>query len=241
MTVDELDRVVPITTRQWQRRFRHWRRWAIMAAAVVVIAVLVWVVYFSSLLGFRSVSVTGEHAVSFRQISAAAAIAPGTPLVRVNLKSVQARVEAIPAIASASVSRSWPHTVSIAVTERKPIAVVHQNGAWWVMDKDAVLFAKADAHNSGEPIVELDGRPAPGTLHAVASVLGVLPPSLLDDTRRVTASSIDSITLILKNGSQVRWGGPAESATKAEVLTALLHQKAHLYDVTIPSQPAIKK
>jgi cell division protein FtsQ len=126
----------------------------------------------------------------------------------------------------------------VSVTERRPVALVSRDGTWWLMDKTAVLYAKAQTRGPSEPIVELQGDPGPQTLPQVASVLGSLPPGLLTATSRVTASSMDSITLVLKNGSQVRWGSAAGSVQKAEVLQALLHHKARIYDVTIPSQPA---
>ena len=241
MTVAEHDRVVSIGPKQWRRRFRSWRRWLIAAVALGVVVAMVWVVFFSTVLGVRTVDVQGAHDVPSAQVVAAAHVAPGTPLARADLGAIQARVEAIPAIASASVSRSWPHTIVVHVTERQPIAVVHQDGAWWVMDKDAVLFAKVATRSPDQPIVEINGTPAPGTLRAVASVLGTLSHDLLATTRRVTASSMDSITLVLKNGAEVRWGNAGDSAQKAQVLAALLHQKARMYDVSIPSQPAIRR
>jgi cell division protein FtsQ len=243
MTIDErdladTDSVLAFTRRPWRHRLRAWRWWLVIVALVAVVALTVWVVFFSSWLGVRTVEVNGAHDVSSRQVTVAADVAIGTPLARVNLDAVEARVEAIPAIASATVSRGWPHSIVVRVTERQPVALVHRDGAWWVMDKTAVLYAKAQTRTPSEPIVELDGHPGPQTLPQVASVLGTLPPSLLTATRRVTAWSMDSITLVLKNGSQVRWGSAAGSAQKSEVLQALLHRKARIYDVTIPSQPA---
>jgi cell division protein FtsQ len=241
MTVDERDRVVPLTTRASRPSFRSWRRWVAAAGVAAVIAGVGWLVFFSSVLGLRTVRVEGAHQISSAQVVAAAHIPPGTPLARIDLGAVRSRVEAIPSVASATVSRSWPHTLLVRITERQPIAVVHRGGAWWEMDQTAKLFAKAGPRAADQPIVELKGHAGPETLRAVASVLGTLPHPLLVQTRRVTAASLDSITLVLKNASLVRWGDARDSVEKASVLDALLHHKAHVYDVSIPSQPATSR
>jgi cell division protein FtsQ len=241
MTIDEMERVVPITSRRrWSRRLRHWRRWLAAFGVVAAVTALVWVVFFSTVLAVRTVHVAGTGPeVSQRQVVAAAGVQPGTPLARVDLGAARARVAAIPAVASASVSRSWPHTITIQVTERRPLALIHRDGKWWALDAEAVLFPPAGTRRPDQPIVSVGRTSGPAALRAVASVVGTLPDHLLLSTRRVTASSMDSITLMLKNGSTVRWGSATDSGRKAEVLTALLHHRARSYDVTIPSQPAV--
>jgi cell division protein FtsQ len=240
MTVDERERVVSLAGPPWRRRLRRTRPWVIVTAVAVLLGFAVWVVEFSSWLGLQTVEVRGATGpdVSTSQVVQAAAVDMGTPLARIDLSAVRRRVETIPAVARASVTRSWPHAVVVSVTERQPIALIHRDGTWWVMDKTGTPFAKAGARTPSQPIVQLIGSPRPGTLREVGSVLAVLPADLLSDTKRVTASSMDSITLMLKNGSEVRWGDAGNSSEKVAVLHALLDHKAQVYDVTIPSEPA---
>jgi cell division protein FtsQ len=106
------------------------------------------------------------------------------------------------------------------------------------MDRTGFLFAPSESPDVGRPVVDLGPSAGLETRRQVATVLGVLPPDLAIVTARVTAASQDSILLHLRNGSQVRWGSAAESATKATVLRALLHLKARFYDVSAPGQPA---
>jgi len=207
---------------------------------VAAVAFAVWVLLFSTWLGLRQVEVEGVHRVSRADVSAAARVAPGTPLARIDLGAVEARVEAIPAVASAAIHRGWPHTIVITVTERQPVAAVHERGTWWLMDKTGTLFGSTSGRDTEEPIVEIDAGPGPETLKQVASVLGLMPADLAVQTKRVTASSVDSITLHLKDGGEVRWGSSTHSVEKATVLRALMQHKAAFYDVSVPSQPATK-
>ncbi len=237
---DTLDRVAGLPQRRWTRRPRAWRLWLIAAAAVVVFAFGGWVVLFSSWLGVQTVRVEGTTTTPSGQVTRAAEVLPGTPLARVDLGAVQARVEAIPTIASVHVARSWPHTIVVDVTERKPVAALFRDGSWRLMDESGVVYLRTPAPDPALPIVELDGSPSPETLPQVAAVLSSLPTDLLSSTRRVRAASMDSITLLLKDGRQVQWGSGAESSQKAAVLQVLLRTKAKVIDVSVPSHPATR-
>ena len=69
-----------------------------------------------------------------------------------------------------------------------------------------------------------------------------MPGGLASQTRRITATTMDSIELHLKRGEVVRWGSAADSDRKVEVLTALMvNGKAAQYDVSVPSQPTTSK
>ncbi len=226
--------------RRWSRRLRAWRPLVVVGVLVVLVVFATWVVFFSSWLGMRTVDVQGLHRVTSAEVVSAADIAPGTPLARVSLDSVQARVESIPAVASATVHRAWPHTVTVTVTERRPVAAVHTDGSWWLMDHTGALFDSTPTATPGQPVVEVARGAGPETLRQVADVLGQLPGDLAARTLTVSAATEDSITLHLTGGAQVRWGSATASSEKAAVLRALLHHKASLYDVSVPSQPATK-
>lgn len=238
MTTDTLDRVAGLPQRRWTRRLRAVRPWLIGAAAVVVVAFGVWVVLFSSWLGVRTVQVEGTTTTSPRQVTRAVDVPPGTPLARVDLGAVRARVEAIPTIASVSVARGWPHTLVVQVTERRPVADLFRDGSWWLVDESGVIYTTTPAPARDLPVVQLDGSPSRETLPEMAAVLRSLPADLLSRTSRVRAASMDSITLLLKDGRQVHWGSGAESSQKAAVLRVLLRTKATVIDVSVPSHPA---
>lgn len=239
---DEVGTVTPLQPRRWSRRLRSWRPVLLVVLVAGLVGFAAWVVLVSSWLGLRSVEVNGVHGVTVSQVTGAVAVAPGTPLARVDLAAVQSRVEAIPAVASATVHRGWPHTLVVTVTERTPVATLHADGRWWQMDRTGTLFGASSSPAPGQPIVEVDGSAGLTARQGVASVLGALPADLAAKTARVSAGSADSITLRLVGGAQVRWGSADESGEKAVVLRALLRHSASatFYDVSVPSQPATR-
>lgn len=62
------------------------------------------------------------------RIAAAAGVAAGTPLFDLQLDAVRSRVEALPWVAHARVSRVWPGRVAVRVWERKPYALWGDKG-----------------------------------------------------------------------------------------------------------------
>ena len=75
----------------------------------------------------RSVTVTGTHLVSAAQVIAAADVPLGTPLLRVDAGAVTRRVEAIPQVASATVTEDWPDH---AGASRSPSASPSWRSGW---------------------------------------------------------------------------------------------------------------
>jgi cell division protein FtsQ len=224
--------------RQWRRRLRALRPLLLTALGVGLLVFAGWVVAFSSWLAADSVTVSGEDAVSDTQIMAVARVDLGTPLARLDLDAIHDRVAAMPEVAEVSVRRSWPHTIAIDVTERQPLAAVHRDGSWWVMDAEGVVFRETPKRDKALPVVEVRARVDDEALREVASVVTALPDDLLADVRRVTARSMDSISLRLRDHSEVKWGSAAQSDRKVQVLALLLDQvKAAVYDVSVPEQP----
>ena len=223
--------------RLWQRRVRRLRPLLVVGSLVGVAALAAWVLLGSAWLTAEQVTVKGQHTLSKGEILAAANVDLGAPLARLDIDAVDERVSALPAVAEASVHRSWPHTVAITVTEREPVAAVHRSSVWWAMDDEGVLFRRTRERPADLPLVDVGSGADRSVLREAASVVAGLPLNLLDRVRRLTASSMDSITLTLKDGREVRWGSAAETPEKVRVLSVLLTQHAKVYDVSVPAQP----
>jgi cell division protein FtsQ len=217
------------------------RRVAVGAAAlVVVLVVAVWVSAFTSVFGVRTVEVRGAGSVPVDTIRAAAAVPDGRPLLRLDTTGISRRVGAIPGIQHARVTRSWPGTVRIDVVERTPIAVVPR-GALYLVDTEGVLFQQVSAIPAGLPrlVVKNPGAADPATRAALV-VIGSLSPTLRASVQVVEAPTPDSVTLGLRDGRTVIWGGPTDSPAKARALGPLLTRPGDTYDVSTPSIAVIR-
>jgi cell division protein FtsQ len=229
------------TRRRFARRQRTRRlvalRPVLIAAGVVVLALGAgWALLYSQWLSLQTVDVQGVHLLTSRQIERAADLPTGEALVHLDLGAASDRVERIPAVGAVTVSRSWPHSVVITVTERTPVAIVEGAGGIRAVDATGTEFRLKGAR-SKLPRLVVD--PAGETLDDAANVVASLPADIAQRVKEVRAESVDSITLTLQGGDEVMWGSGADSARKAKVLGVLLSHRASRYDVSVPDQPTI--
>ena len=82
------------------------------------------------------------------------------------------------------------------------------------------------------PVSSLRGDP---DVAAAAAVLGELPAALRPMVTSVTAPGPDQVTLQLRSGVTVVWGGPDDAAAKAKELTILMQTHSRYYDVSSPA------
>jgi len=220
--------VRPLARRRPRRPRRRSRRPLQLAAAVLALGAVGWVLLGSPVLGVRSVQVDGVASLPAEQVREAAGIERGTPLLRVDVDATEARVAALPQVASVEVTRGWPDSVVITLVERVPVAVVGEPGNRSLIDADGVLFDIV----SGSPppgVVPLEvADPGPGdpaTLAGVAA-LGAMPSGVRERVAGAAASGDGEIRLTLTDGTLVRWGGPEESEEKAAALAGIVEQVA---------------
>jgi cell division protein FtsQ len=222
--------------RQWSRRWVAWRRAVGLLVLCAAVGVSVWLVFFSAVLAVEAVEVRGAETLGADRVRAAAGVPVGDPLARVDLEEVRARVEQLPAVRRAEVTRAWPHAVAVTVVERTAIGVVERGGSHFLVDVDGVLFREVAGPDPGLPsILAGDDRAAT----EAAQVVAVLPSDVARRVERLDAPTMDSITLHLRDGRQVVWGSSEQPQRKAEVLAVLVKREGAVLDVSVPSAPTV--
>ena len=227
--------------RQWRRR---WLAWRPLLALVVVLALVgggIWAVWFSKWLAVETIDVSGAQTVDASAIRARSGIEVGDPLVRIDLASAERRIGALAVVRSVDVTRQWPNGVLISIEERVPIAVVEIGGRLRGLDADGVVFRDYKKAPPGLPRVVTAVGTTSAALKEAAEVISALPEDLTLIVDHVQVTTVDEISLVLKDGRTVVWGSADESATKANVLATLLATvQAQVYDVSVPSKPTTK-
>lgn len=219
------------------------RRLVPLLMVLVIIAGLLmvtgWVFGFSSAFAARSLKITGVRTLSADEVQAAARVPLGTPLARQDLDGIGARVAALGPVRSVRVSRSWPETVAIDISERTPVLAVPEQGGFSLIDDQGQAYLRVPAVPRRVALAHVN--PADTRLLADAGVVAAaLPEELRSRVASVDTVTMDSITLRLHNGDVVFWGSSAESPLKAQVLAALLKRDAVRYDVSSPQSPALR-
>jgi cell division protein FtsQ len=207
-----------------------------IAAAIAAVVIVVWIVAFSPVLGVKSISVRGTGFLTSAEVRTAAAIKHGTPLLRLDTGAVVRRVERLPEVRSATVSTSYPNSVTITVEERKPVGFVDAgNGALALVDATGMRFRTVHARPKKLPLLVVPTGPqAAASAAACAQVAGDLPADLLSRIQSIQALDPSAITLLLTDSRVVRWGSADRSADKARILPTLLTRPGTQFDVSNP-------
>lgn len=238
------ERVVSAATRRRERQREHRRhtrrRWGGRLLRTVAVggplALLVWLAVATPVLAVRTVAVRGTERLTAAQVQAALAVPRGTPLLRVDTAAAERRVRALPAVRAVRVSRAFPGTLRVQVTERVAVAGLLDRGGATLLDASGVPFARARALPAGVVRLQVP-RPGPDdpTTRAALQVVDQLPPTLRSPLRIVRATSPAGVTLVLSGGRQVVWGAPEQAELKARVTVALLRLPGRVFDVSRPS------
>lgn len=226
----------PVPVRRTGRRALLWS-----GAALGAVVLLVWIVAFSPVLGVSTVQVSGTRTLSAAQVIAASGVHHGEPLVRIDTGVVAHHVESLPAVASATVHTSYPHTVTIDVVERVAVGYLADGSQYVLVDHGGVRFRTVAARPARIPAFEVPAGPHQAdTDSAVAQVAAALPVSVLGQIASIQAFDANAITLLLVDHRVVAWGSADRTKDKAAILPALLTRPGTSIDISNPDQVVVR-
>ena len=201
------------------------------------------------------VEVRGTSRVTPAQVLAAAALAPGTSIFRLDPVLVAARVAALPEIRRADVVRALPNRVSIVVEERRPFTLVHAARLHW-LDEDGRLLGE-EKHAVATEVPVISGlseaelatmRPAPGprARAAIALIRALLRTgsALAGEISEIDMSRPEGPVLYTVDGVEVRLGSEEweERLARLEgVLAQVATEEVHGVDLRFRDQVVLKK
>jgi POTRA domain, FtsQ-type len=116
-------------------------------------------------------------------------------MIHVNGPRIAARLDAVPVLGAAQVSRHWPGTVRIAVTVRSPIAAVAGRGpgghpSWALVDPTGRVLADVYTPPARVPLLQgLGAPPKPGDWLPGAAGPGAAPGPKLPDSVNIEAAA----------------------------------------------------
>jgi len=219
-----------------QRRSRlPWLLWAI----VVLVVVAWWVLYQSRWFLIEDVKVTGTKRLTVAAVLAQAQVQVGQPLIAADPHALHDRIMELEVIRQATVERGWPHTLLIAVSERKPIAAVPANGSYVWVDEQGHIAGKSTMRPPHKIVVR--AKPETQAIKAALDVYAGLPVKW--KPLSLAAKTPDSVVVQLHHNNWVTFGSSDDLAIKVKVATALLAklQKGNkMINVSAPYNPTVR-
>lgn len=220
----------------------------LIACALVAVALFGLLLTQGPLLDIDEVEVVGATTLDTSAVAALAEIVPGDPLMGLDLGLIEDRLEIVPDIASASVSKSWGGTVTITLVERVPTVQFKNGDTWIVTGSDGIVIAHEDAPRTGVPGVRgalfqtVPGRRVPAEVNVSLSVAAAMPPDVSAMVETITQTA-DSLILDLHGGATIELGDARNLAEKFAAARAFLaHVELRCVDainVQAPTVPVV--
>lgn len=212
----------------------------------------------SPLLDVDRVVVRGATVNGTDPVHSAAGIVRGEPMATLDVQAARIAIEAVPWVDTASVQRSWPGTVVIAVTERRAVAAVRTaEGSWALVDADRRQLSVVGTGEIADlPRIEGLSPPAGAGSELVPDAAGALElASLLSgampaDEFRVMVAVDDSLEVVVERPSRAEvralFGRPDRLADKVVALVTLLDENEvkagpARIDVRVPGAPVLTR
>jgi cell division protein FtsQ len=202
----------------------------------------------TSIFAVRTIEVDGASSSVALQVRQALRDDVGTGLLRLDLDRVRQEVAAVPTVASATFDRAFPHTLRIVVVPERPVAVVRQGAASFLVSARGRIMARL-AHGArpklpriwvGKGTVFTVGGIVPsvldGSLAAVAPLRAMRFPARVASVR----SESDELSLVLHSGVELRLGDSSDVRLKLAVAAKVLPLVAsdtRYVDVSVPDRP----
>lgn len=176
-------------------------------------------------LELAEITVAGRGHTEPAALAEALEVRRGTPMLVVDLEAMRARIEALPWVRSAAVTRRLPDGLHVRVVERTPVARWTDKGATHLIDADGTAFAPSDASAFGR-LPRIEGE---GARKAAASLAGLLAdaPALAEkvesarrhgDRRWDIRLTNGLVVMLPDDGAAVAWRRFAELAARHGLL-----------------------
>lgn len=209
-----------------------------IGVCAAVIAALAAVAPFTPVMPVRSVAVDGNHILTREQVEDLAAIPPETPMGKVNLNDTANRVASDPWVRTVTVSRHWPSTIDISLSEHAAVAFVAQADGTHLIDADGVDFLVADPPPEA---IELVNAPV-GDVDEMADVVAIAASISSRARQAIAAIEVQPDNYILRtvDNKQITWGASEDNENKSYALEAVLQMEGTEFNIVNPQLAGVK-
>jgi cell division protein FtsQ len=196
-------------------------------------------------LGLRidNVVLRGRRHSSRRDVIRAVGLKRGDPILGFNIDNLRARLVKLPWVREAVVTRHWPDTIDIRITERQPMVLWQRKGRLYLVDTDGVAITSKGLSRFRDLLIVV-GRGAP---KAAPTLLAMIAgePALAHQVTAATLIGKRRWNLKLKGGIKVRL--PERDPHKAWQRLARLNAKhkllardVRMIDMRLPNRLLIR-
>lgn len=202
---------------------------ATMAVAIVLFTTPLFLV--------TETSVAGLRVLTQQQVLRQAQVPMESRMAQLSTHDIAVRVAALPRVKRVRVEKSYPHLVTIAVTERVPVAYFAAEGKLYEMDTAGVAMVVRC------PTLRIPEIVVPDPLHntlqreAALKTAQELPQDIVRRVRTIDVNSAAMVVLRLRDGRMVELGSPTRLDEKVQSMRIVLTQSGTTWNVANPELP----
>jgi cell division protein FtsQ len=187
----------------------------------------------TSNLGFKveHVYLEGRKFTPLADINEAMGIRSGDPILALSLPAIRERLQAIPRVRYAEVTRLLPNRLDVRVIERQPIAVWQNEGKLHLIDSDGVVMEYIDPREYGQLLLVV-GEDAPSHAHELLLMMA-REPDLYKSVASASRIGERRWNIRFKNGVELKL--PEQNASEAWQSFARMEQDQHLLERAVKS------
>ncbi|WP_291473472.1 FtsQ-type POTRA domain-containing protein [Corynebacterium sp.] len=215
-------------------------RWLLPTVAAVVV-VVIGLVLVSQLLTVKKVQIDGTVNQDAASVQDASGIDDGDRMAGIDTGSAASAVSSLPWVDTVTVSRSWPSTVKITVTEHTAVGVLDDGGTPVAVDTGGHQFLRDVRPEGATPMrVSSTDQDAVTAAAEVLRALDEMDPEFRAGVTEVDAPASDSVTLKFGDDREIFWGTSDRADEKAEATRIVLTREGARWNVSNPAQPAVR-
>jgi cell division protein FtsQ len=221
--------------------------------AIAIVAGALAITYFawfrhSSFVAVENVKVEGVTSADRDRVTAALTeAAKGMSTLDVDASKLASAVSGFPTVASVTADASFPHGLTVHVTERDPVLVADDGDREVAVAADGSLLPGVEVAGAHLPVLQVDQIPSSGTLGGEAldeaRVIAAAPKPLAPLIQGIAATHGYGLVVALHGGIDLRFGSQAKPAQKWAAAAAVLADPKvttlRYVDVRVPARPAI--
>ena len=231
------------------------RKVIVLLTACVVIGVGAFILLgVSPFLQIDRVEVHGLHRVTLMEVEKFLGVEQGDSILSTDAAHARERIEMIPGVKEAHVSRSLVGgVVTVNITEHRPIALAMTQQSYWalVAEDGTVLSPGMKLPPELPRLSGIRAAGGPGSSlgsdsSSLISLLVLMSPEMIEEFLALRLEDKGEIAGTLKNSTEVLFGDNRRLGAKVVSLAATfghlekLEKKAQLIDLAVPSVPKVK-
>ena len=218
------------------------------AAAVGAAGALYLIARETPVFAVRSIQITGVRGAAAAHVRAALRPLEGKSLLALHAADVEDRLAAVPEVHRVTYDRAFPNTLRVVVVPERPVAVVRQGAAAWLVSAHGrVLRALPRGSHRALPRIWLARSADVEVGGTLASDEGGRSAQALATARRVgfrgrvrdVSITGGWLVFTLRSGLELRLGDEQDLALKLAVAARILPlvRGAKYLDVSLPARP----